>query len=113
MLRVGVIGSTGYSGQELVKTLLKNPGVKITYLTARLENEPLYSDVYPQFAKKISLRCRNFNVEEAADSCDLIFLALPHTVSMETAPLLLEKGKKVIDLSGDYRLPPDTYQLWY
>jgi len=113
MVKVGVVGATGYTGEEIVSALLRNPGVEITALTGLVEKEALFSELYPRFAKKISLVCRNLDVEDVAAKTDLVFLALPHTVSMKMAPQFLEKGKKVIDLSADYRLPPEVYKEWY
>ncbi|MGB2601232.1 MAG: N-acetyl-gamma-glutamyl-phosphate reductase [Candidatus Omnitrophota bacterium] len=113
MVKVGVIGSTGYSGQELVDVLLKNPEVEVTCLTARFDKKTEYTDVYPRFKDRISLVCEDLDVVKVSGKCDVVFLALPHTVSMDFAQEFLAKGKKVIDLSADYRLPSDIYQKWY
>ncbi|MGB2630840.1 MAG: N-acetyl-gamma-glutamyl-phosphate reductase [Candidatus Omnitrophota bacterium] len=113
MIKVGVVGATGYTGEELVDTLLRNPGVEITSLTALVEKEAEFSELYPKFGKKISIVCKNLDMEEVSAKSDLVFLALPHTVSMKFAPEFLKKGKKVIDLSADYRLPCDIYEKWY
>jgi N-acetyl-gamma-glutamyl-phosphate reductase len=113
MIKVGVVGATGYTGEELVEVLLRNTEVEITSLSALVDKELPFSELYPRFGKKLSLVCRNLDVEKVASSSDLIFLALPHTVSMKFAPLFLSKGKKVIDLSADYRLPADLYAEWY
>jgi len=113
MIKVGVVGATGYTGEELVEVLLRNPEVKITSLSALVEKEAKFSDLYPRFGKKLSLVCKNLDIEEVAASSDLVFLALPHTVSMKIAPRFIEMGKKVIDLSADYRLPKDVYGEWY
>ena len=113
MVKVGVVGATGYTGEEIVAALLRNPSVEITALTGLVEKEAPFSELYPRFANRISLVCKNLDVEEVARKADLVFLALPHTVSMKVAPQFLEKGKKVIDLSADYRLPPEIYKEWY
>jgi len=113
MVKAGVVGATGYTGEALVEVLLGHPDVEITTLSALVDKEGPFSDMYPRFKKKISLDCRNLDVDAVAASADVVFLALPHTVSMKFAPLFLEKGKKVIDLSADYRLPADTYRKWY
>ena len=113
MIKIGVIGATGYTGEELVEVLLKNPEAEITSLSALVEKEMEFSDLYPKFGKKISLTCKNLDVEAVSADSDLVFLALPHTVSMKIAPEFLKRGKKVIDLSADYRLPAEVYEKWY
>ncbi|MDD5634329.1 MAG: N-acetyl-gamma-glutamyl-phosphate reductase [Candidatus Omnitrophica bacterium] len=113
MVKVAVVGATGYTGEELVELLLRNPEVEITSLTGIVEKESDFSLLYPRFGKKISLICKNLDVAEVAKKSDIVFLALPHTVSMKFAPEFLKKGKKVIDLSADYRLPSDVYEKWY
>jgi N-acetyl-gamma-glutamyl-phosphate reductase len=113
MVKVGVVGATGYTGEELVAALLRNSGVEITSLTGLVEKEMMFSDLYPRFGKKVALICKNLDVEEVSANCDFVFLALPHTVSMKVAPEFLKKGKKVIDLSADYRLPVQVYEKWY
>jgi N-acetyl-gamma-glutamyl-phosphate reductase len=113
MIKVGVVGATGYTGEELVEVLLNNPEVEITSLTGLVDKEQGFSELYPRFGKKISLVCKNLDIDEVSGKCDLVFLALPHTVSMKVAPQFLKKGKKVIDLSADYRLPADIYEKWY
>src|SRR3990167_6023971 len=104
MLRVGIIGVRGYTGEELISILLKHPRVKISYLSARVDKPVPISRIFPRFKNKINALCQNFNLEQALKSCYLFFLALPHTASMAVAPLLLKENKKVIDLSADYRI---------
>ena len=113
MIKAGVVGATGYTGEELIEVLLRNPEVEITSLSRRMDNEAKFSDLYPRFAKKISLICRKLDVNDVAEKSDIVFLALPHTSSMQVAPEFLKKGKRIIDLSADYRLPADTYEKWY
>ena len=113
MIKIGVVGATGYTGEELIDVLLKNPEVEITSLSALVDEETSFSNLYPRFGKKISLVCKNLNIEEVSSSSEVVFLALPHTVSMKVVPEFLKKGKKVIDLSADYRLPADMYEKWY
>ncbi|MFH1201920.1 MAG: N-acetyl-gamma-glutamyl-phosphate reductase [Candidatus Omnitrophota bacterium] len=114
MLRVGILGATGYAGEELIKILLKHPKVKITYLAAKVDAPQEIAKIFPHFAGKIRLICDSLNINTAIRLCDLIFLALPHTVSMQVAPKFLAAGKKVIDLSADYRLRDiSVYKAWY
>lgn len=114
MLRVGIIGARGYTGEELIDILVKHPKVKITYLTARVDKPINISEIYPQFKNSLDLFCDNFDLPRALELCDLFFLCLPHTASMEAVSLLRAQGKSVIDLSADYRLNDyRSYEAWY
>ncbi|MCK4851990.1 MAG: N-acetyl-gamma-glutamyl-phosphate reductase [Candidatus Omnitrophica bacterium] len=113
MVKAGVVGATGYTGEELVTCLLKNPEVEISSLSALVDKPTEFSEMFPKFGKKLSVICENLDVVKISAACDLVFLALPHTVSMQFAPRFLENGKRVIDLSADYRLPLDVYEKWY
>lgn len=113
MLKAGVIGATGYTGEELIKILLRNPEVKITYLAAKVEKKSSLAEIFPYFKGQIDLDCDNLDIKKAISLCDLVFLALPHTVSMAFAPAFLRAGKKVVDLSADYRLSVGIYEHWY
>ena len=114
MLKVGIIGARGYAGEELINILLSHPGVKINYLTARVDGPVNILKFFPQFKNRLNLTCDNFNLTQALKLCELFFLALPHTASMDVAPLLLKGGKRVIDLSADYRLADyKLYEAWY
>lgn len=114
MLRVGVIGATGYTGEELIKILLKHTKVKISYLSAKVEKPKKISEIFPYLKDKLLLLCDNFNIDRALKFCDLLFLAVPHTASMQITPILLKNKKYVIDLSADYRLKDkNLYEFWY
>ncbi|MBN2831684.1 MAG: N-acetyl-gamma-glutamyl-phosphate reductase [Candidatus Omnitrophica bacterium] len=104
MVKVGIVGVTGYTGQELVRILLKHPKVKITGLfSSSAYNKPV-KEVLPEFASGLNLICNKPDIKDISGKCDIVFLALPHTASMEIAPGLIKAGVKVIDLSADYRL---------
>lgn len=114
MLRVGIIGARGYAGEQLLDLLLRHSRVKINYLTARVDKPVKISELFPRFKNRLDLVCDNFNLSQALESADLFFLALPHTASMDVAPLLRKRGKKVIDLSADYRLKDfKLFEAWY
>jgi len=104
MLKVGIMGVRGYTGEELLKILLRHPEVKVCCLQARVEKPELLSKLLPRFSKQTDLVCADYTPEVMAKGCDVVFLALPHTVSMEAAPKILKRGKRVIDLSADFRL---------
>ena len=113
MLKVGVIGATGYTGEELVNILARHKGVEITVLQAVVEREAPISEFLPSLVGKTDIVCKRPDPKEAIAKADLLFLALPHTVSMKVAPEFLKAGKRVIDLSADYRLDPGIYEKWY
>jgi N-acetyl-gamma-glutamyl-phosphate reductase len=113
MIRVGIVGATGYTGEEIVKIIARHPNAKITSLSAIIDKPTKMSDIFPSLTGKCDIVCRELDVDEVAGACDLVFLALPHRVSLKFAPLFLEKGKKVIDLSADYRLSENLYKKWY
>jgi len=110
VLKVGVIGATGYTGEEIVKILARHTAVEITVLQAVLEKEVPISDIFPSLYGKTDITCEKPDTSKALKKADLFFLALPHTVSMTIAPVFIEAGKKVIDLSADYRLDSEEYQ---
>lgn len=113
-VKVAVLGATGFTGEKLVELLLNHPQVEITYLASRTLKPVAYSSLFPRFMKKTELLCEPLDVKKASRVSDILFLSLPHTVSMEVAPYLLKEKKKVIDLSADYRLK-DTlaYKKYY
>ena len=105
-ISVGIIGVTGYAGQELLRILLHHPSVSVDYLAARTLTKPTpLAEILPAFSGNNRLHVRPFKLSEALGRCDLYFLAMPHGVAMTLAPRLLKKrGARVIDLSGDFRL---------
>lgn len=114
MVRTGIVGATGYAGEVLLDILLKHLGVKITCLYADIEESRAISEIFPKFKNKCELFCKRLDIKELLKNCDLIFLALPHTVSMQIAPKLLSARKTIIDLSADYRLKDaKIYQQFY
>ena len=114
MIRAAVVGATGYTGEELVKILASHPEVELTSLTAIIDAPTSYGTLFPHFRGKVDLICKELNIAEVNQVSDLVFLALPHRVSMQVVPKFLESGKKVIDLSADYRLQDTAvYKKWY
>ncbi|MGD0336129.1 MAG: N-acetyl-gamma-glutamyl-phosphate reductase [Candidatus Omnitrophota bacterium] len=114
MINAGIVGVTGYAGEELIDILLGHPYARIKNISAKIDKPQKIEDIFPKFRGRIDLVCDIPDVKEISSSCDVVFLALPHTVSMGIAPKLLQAGKKVIDLSADYRLR-DTkiYEKFY
>ena len=113
MLKVGIMGASGFAGEELVKILLRHPEVRITALAAKIEKTHI-SKMYPWANGMLDMDCYDMSSEDVGKKSDVIFLGLPHKVSMEFAPVLLKQGKKVIDLSADFRIKDKaTYEKWY
>lgn len=102
-IRLGIIGATGYVGAELARWLIGHDGIHITWLTSQTFAGKPFSDVYPAFRGLLDLPCRAFDLEEAAQTCDVVITALPHGVSAAMVPQLLARGLRVLDHSGDFR----------
>jgi N-acetyl-gamma-glutamyl-phosphate reductase len=114
VLRVAVAGASGYMGAELLRLLSVHPKVQLTAVTSeRLAGERL-DKVYPHFRGLSALVFQEVDAERLAAAADLVFLALPHMESQRAVPILRRHGRKVIDLSADYRLrDASLYATWY
>ncbi len=114
MIRVGILGGSGYTGFELIRILLAHPHVNIVAVSSREhEGRPL-AEAYPAFKNFLDLKYVSPNSKVFKDDVDAVFLALPHGASMKVVPDLLYAGVKVIDLSADYRISEnDVYAEWY
>lgn len=114
---VGIVGASGYSGEELVRLLLAHPHARLTAVTSRPNAGQTIAQVFPRFGGYPTARSLRFmepNVELLARQAEVVFLALPHGVSSEYAVPLLEQGCRVIDLSADFRLrSAATYKEFY
>lgn len=111
--KVGIVGATGYTGSELVRILIHHPSVEISVITADSRKGERFVDVHPQFQDIFDAPL--VGIEEIRKhDLDIVFLALPHGVSMDFVKDHLDEGFKIIDLSGDFRLSsPDVYEAWY
>lgn len=113
MIKVGIVGATGYTGLELLRLLALHQEVEVAVVTSNTEQGKDLAEVFPGLAGHYSLAF------EAHDStslkqCQLVFFATPHATAMDYVPGLLESGCKVIDLSADFRLmDPAVWQQWY
>ncbi len=113
-MRVGIIGVSGYTGAELSRLLVRHPLVEISVVTSRQYAGQPVSDVFPHLKDLMDLKCENVEVNELVDKADLFFTAVPHKTAMDLVPDLLAAGKKVIDLSADFRIrAADVYEQWY
>jgi N-acetyl-gamma-glutamyl-phosphate reductase len=114
MVRVAILGATGYTALELIKLLLRHPGAKIEVITSRQEGRPHISAIHPSLTGRLDLHLEDIGPELVAQRCDCAFLCLPHAASAEAAKVLLARGSRVIDFSADYRLnDAATYRKWY
>jgi N-acetyl-gamma-glutamyl-phosphate reductase len=114
MIRVGIVGITGYTGEELLKILLKHKQAKIAVLAGRSTSEVRsVRELYPHLGDT-GLATESLDIASTAQRTDVVFLALPHRVSFEIVPEFMRQGKKVIDLSADFRLNNSSvYEKWY
>jgi len=111
-MKVSIIGATGYTGAELVKILLKHPGVEIETITSQSFANKKISEIYPWLLT--DLVCQELNINKIALSSSLIFTALPHRTSIKIVGELYKKKKKIVDLSADFRFSdPSVYEKWY
>src|SRR5437763_14328365 len=115
MVKVAVLGGSGYTAAELLKILLRHPGAEVVAVTSRQEGTPLVAELHPSLTGRIALRCEPFDADRlVARGVQCAFGCLPHGVSMTTIPALLQRGVRVVDLSADYRLrDPNVYAQWY
>lgn len=113
MIKAAVLGATGYAGIELVRILSTHPEVKLELLGSHsFDGQPI-SEVYGNFDHVLDMSCEELDIDKAAQ-CDVAFTALPHGASKDVIPSLIEKGLKVIDLSGDFRYDDiEVYEKWY
>ncbi|WP_298035823.1 N-acetyl-gamma-glutamyl-phosphate reductase [uncultured Desulfuromonas sp.] len=114
MVKVAVVGASGYTGVELVRLLCDHPAVELACVTSRQQAGEEIAAVFPSLRDRAELVCEPVSTEEIADRADFVFTALPHKTAMEVVPDLLAAGKKVVDLSADYRLKDRSlYEAWY
>ncbi len=114
MVRVGVLGATGYAGAELVRLLCSHKNAEITMLASKTYAGQKMSDVFTSLRGICDIVLEEADADVAAAKCDVVFTALPHGVSHEVIKELHSKGLKVIDLSGDFRYNDiKVYEEWY
>jgi N-acetyl-gamma-glutamyl-phosphate reductase len=113
-ISVSIVGASGYSGLELARILVSHPNVKITALTSeRYAGQP-YNRVFPALSPCITMPLEALDPEKITKKSDLIFIALPHKEAMDVVPFFISKGKKIVDLSADFRFKHRVlYEQWY
>jgi N-acetyl-gamma-glutamyl-phosphate/LysW-gamma-L-alpha-aminoadipyl-6-phosphate reductase len=113
-VRVAVIGGSGYTGGELLRILITHPEVEVTAVTSREYVGKPISQVHPNLRGFYSMNFVELNLNRVGDKAEAVFVSVPHGVSVNYTPKLLEMGLQVIDLSADYRLKaPHLYKEWY
>ncbi|HIG67811.1 MAG TPA: N-acetyl-gamma-glutamyl-phosphate reductase [Porticoccaceae bacterium] len=113
MIKVGVIGGTGYTGAELLRLLTGHPNVEIAAVTSRSNQGELVSDIYPNLRGIVDVPFVTPELNNLS-GCDVVFFATPHGVAQSSVPGFLEAGIKVIDLSADFRLRDQSvWEKWY
>ena len=113
MVKVGIVGATGYTGVELLRLLAQHPQAQLQAITSRSEAGIKVADYFPSLRGVYDLAFQTPD-EAALDQCDVVFFATPHGVAMKEAPALLAKGVRVIDLSADFRLQNlAVWEKWY
>ncbi len=113
MIKVGIIGATGYTGIELLRLLAPRKDIEIVVVTSR-EKEGLYvQEHFPNLRGHLDLKFAAPE-SEALNACDVVFYATPHGVAMHSVPTLLDKGVRIIDLSADFRIKDIAlWEDWY
>ena len=112
VINVGVVGASGYTGLELVKILINHPKFNLAYV-CNSEGGVMLSELHPSLSGVYECKVLKADIDDMAQECELIFLALPHKTAMAYVKPLIAKGVKVVDLSADYRLPQDIYEEYY
>lgn len=113
MVKIGIVGGTGYTGVELLRLLALHEQVEVVAITSRGESGRRVDELFPNLRGYYDLVFSEPEVRELAD-CEVVFFATPHNVAMNLVPELLAAGARVIDLSADYRLrDPELWSRWY
>jgi len=113
MIKVGIVGGTGYTGVELLRLLAAHPEVSLHVITSRNEAGMAVNELFPNLRGHVELVFSIPDVDQLAE-CHVVFFATPHTVAMALVPELIKRGTRVIDLSADFRLKDaKLWEHWY
>lgn len=113
VIKVGIVGGTGYTGVQLLSLLVNHPEARVVAITSRAEEGLRVDELYPNLRGHLDIRFSHPDTQLFAE-CDVVFFATPHTVAMNMMPELLSLGTRVIDLSADFRLrDAELWSQWY
>lgn len=113
VIKVGIVGGTGYTGVELLRLLSQHPQVTLTAITSRAESGSAVADMFPSLRGRIDL-CFSDPAAAPLGDCDLVFFATPNGIAMQQAGKLLEAGVRIIDLAADFRIKDVAeWEKWY
>jgi len=113
MIKVGIVGGTGYTGVELLRLLAQHPEVELTAITSRAEAGSAVADMFPSLRGRVGLRFSD-PVTAPLKDCQIVFFATPNGVAMQQTRSLLDAGVRVIDLAADFRIKDiAVWEKWY
>jgi N-acetyl-gamma-glutamyl-phosphate reductase len=113
MIKVGVVGGTGYTGVELLRLLAQHTEVQLVAITSRGESGSAVADMFPSLRGRVDLKFSD-PTDASLVSCDVVFFATPNGIAMQQAPALLAAGVRVIDLAADFRIKDiAVWEKWY
>ncbi|SES98200.1 N-acetyl-gamma-glutamyl-phosphate reductase [Nitrosospira multiformis] len=113
MLKIGIVGGTGYTGVELLRILSQHPEVSIEAITSRKEAGMDVTQLFPSLRGRIELKFSD-PAEANLEKCDVVFFATPNGIAMKQVPSLLDAGVRIIDLAADFRIKDITvWEKWY
>src|SRR5438270_2351368 len=116
MIKIGIVGGTGYTGVELLRILAQHPEAQVAAITSRKEVGMRVTEMYPSLRHQPAIGALAFSdpAEARLGDCELVFFATPHGVAMSQAPELVKAGTRIIDLAADFRLKdPAEFERWY
>ena len=113
MIKIGIVGGTGYTGVELLRLLAQHPQAEVVAITSRGDAGTAVADMYPSLRSRVGLRFEDPAKANLA-ACDVVFFATPNGIAMQQAPALLDAGVRVIDLAADFRIKDvGEWEKWY
>lgn len=113
MVKVGIVGGTGYTGVELLRILTTHPQAELRAITSRKDAGTAVADVFPSLRDRTDLKFSD-PAKVKLEQCDVVFFATPHGIAMEQSPGLVRAGVKIIDLAADFRLKDlAQWERWY